>query len=114
MVFSDVQLTSLATGGSGGEDRFTSNTSLSYSAVTMSYTPQRGNAPIVGTFSLNPKGAVSFSGDAGVMAGLFQAGGAVQLSAIPSAVPEPEIYAMLLAGLGLIGWVGRRRKRNAA
>ena len=118
MEFSDVHLTSLSTGGSGGEDRFTSNTSLSYSAVTMTYTPGDGKGgslkSIVGTFSLNPKGAVTFSGDAGVMAGLFQAGGSVELSAIPPAVPEPEIYAMLLAGLGLIGWVGRRRKQDAA
>lgn len=29
-------------------------------------------------------------------------------------IPEPEIYAMLAAGLGLMGWVGRRRKLKAA
>ncbi|MET3135172.1 hypothetical protein AAKU55_005480 [Oxalobacteraceae bacterium GrIS 1.11] len=29
---------------------------------------------------------------------------------ITSAVPEPETYAMLFAGLGLIGFMGRRRK----
>ncbi len=29
-------------------------------------------------------------------------------------IPEPEIYAMLATGLGLIGWVGRRRKPKAA
>lgn len=31
---------------------------------------------------------------------------------IVSAVPEPETYAMLLAGLGLIGFSVRRRKLN--
>jgi len=32
--------------------------------------------------------------------------------AIVSAVPEPETYAMLLAGLGLLGWHARRRQRK--
>ena len=27
-----------------------------------------------------------------------------------TAVPEPESYAMLLAGLGLMGFIARRRK----
>lgn len=30
------------------------------------------------------------------------------------AIPEPEIYAMMGLGLGLMGWVGRRRKQLAA
>lgn len=29
-----------------------------------------------------------------------------------AAVPEPETYAMLLAGLGVTGWVARRRRRG--
>jgi len=31
-----------------------------------------------------------------------------------AAVPEPETYAMFLAGLGLLGFVSRRRKQKAA
>ncbi|WP_445229582.1 FxDxF family PEP-CTERM protein [Duganella rhizosphaerae] len=31
-----------------------------------------------------------------------------------AAVPEPETYAMLLAGLGLVGFMARRRKQAAA
>jgi len=31
----------------------------------------------------------------------------------PTGIPEPETYAMLLAGLGLMGFVARRRRRNA-
>ncbi len=30
------------------------------------------------------------------------------------AIPEPEIYAMMGLGLGLMGWVGRRRKQHTA
>lgn len=29
-------------------------------------------------------------------------------------VPEPEVYGMLAAGLGMLGWVGRRRKQQIA
>ena len=29
-----------------------------------------------------------------------------------AAVPEPETYAMMLAGLGLMGFVARRRKED--
>lgn len=32
---------------------------------------------------------------------------------VTSPVPEPETYAMLLAGLGLLGFSARRQKRNA-
>ena len=31
-----------------------------------------------------------------------------------AAVPEPETYAMLLAGLGFVGFMARRRKHNHA
>jgi len=36
------------------------------------------------------------------------------LTASVTAVPEPEIYAMMGIGLGLIGWIGRKKKLKAA
>lgn len=33
---------------------------------------------------------------------------------VTTPIPEPEIYAMMSIGLGLLGWVGRRRKQQAA
>ena len=60
-------------------------------------------------FSGNPVGTSYF---------VFSAGGSNGGSNTGSvaAIPEPEIYAMMGAGLGLIGWIGRRKKlgRSAA
>ncbi|MTV37250.1 choice-of-anchor A family protein [Duganella radicis] len=39
---------------------------------------------------------------------------AVNLQGFAQPVPEPETYVMLLAGLGMIGFMARRRKQNAA
>jgi hypothetical protein len=37
-------------------------------------------------------------------------GGEMAMSVMVNAVPEPEIYAMLLGGFGLLGWMTKRRK----
>lgn len=36
------------------------------------------------------------------------------LGTVTAPVPEPEIYAMMVAGLGFLGWAGKRRKRQIA
>jgi len=38
----------------------------------------------------------------------------ITVGGLTSPVPEPETYAMLLAGLGLIGFMARRRKQHSA
>lgn len=45
------------------------------------------------------------------IAGPAAYGGNIFLSPV-TPVPEPEIYAMMAAGLGLMGFVARRRQRN--
>jgi hypothetical protein len=61
-------------------------------------------------FSSADSGVSGFKGGSA-----FTDGYTVLLStAAVAAVPEPEIYAMLGVGLGLMGWVGRRKKLQAA
>ena len=40
----------------------------------------------------------------------------VTITAVAAAVPEPETYALMLAGLGVVGWMGKRggNRRAAA
>lgn len=38
-------------------------------------------------------------------------GGIFAINGTITAVPEPEAYGMMLAGLGLVGWTARRRKQ---
>jgi hypothetical protein len=50
------------------------------------------------------------TGCSGILAGSNGLSGGT----VVSPIPEPETYAMLLAGLGVIGFVARRRQRNLA
>lgn len=42
----------------------------------------------------------------------FDTSSSTSLNVMATPVPEPETYAMLLAGLGLLGFMGRRRRQK--
>lgn len=48
------------------------------------------------------------------LAGVADAGASYTGTYLVSAVPEPATYAMLLGGLGLLGFMSRRRKASQA
>lgn len=90
MTFSDVFLTSLQFGGSSGNVPEL-NGSFAYGKVEMKAIPQK------------PDGSLGTP----VIAGWDL--GKNQIAGITAAVPEPGTYAMMLAGLGLVGFAVRRR-----
>ena len=75
-----------------------------------------GDVSVFGSTPLDPRGpqAVGWYYLAPWMLSLVQLTREyrLQLSGV-SVVPEPETYAMLLAGLGLVGAMARRRKMFA-
>lgn len=87
---------SVAISGNGG--------SVSFSGVGVAL--NAGNNTI--TFAYTPIGYLNGSGQSIGDESWKVAGATV------TAVPEPETYAMLLAGLGVMGTIARRRKQNAA
>jgi hypothetical protein len=42
---------------------------------------------------------------------ISQGGGSINFSTSVSPIPEPETYALMLAGLGAVGWISRRRRK---
>ena len=57
------------------------------------------------TFTTAGNTTLSFSGQTNYDATAF-----IDKVSVTTAVPEPETYAMLMAGLGLLGFIARRRK----
>jgi len=64
-----------------------------------------------GPFNINTPGAYTFvleaRGDGAI-------GNSVSMNVQVGAVPEPETYALMAAGLGLMAWVARRRTKRDA
>ena len=104
MTFDDVLLTNVALSAIGGTDS-TFAGSFAYGKVTLDYWAQKADG------SLGAKTSASYdlktgTGNVGAVAAVFAQG---LIGPQVAVVPEPESYAMLLAGLGLIGLIARRR-----
>ena len=78
----------------GGSDRLTANESVSWTWNNSGYSAFT-------QFALHVQGLESNT-----------AGYSGSIWYVPTPVPEPETYALMLAGLGVIGWVSRRRSRG--
>ena len=66
--------------------------------------------PATGSFTLVVNGFAGLLGSENQVISASYSGG---LNAMPTAaVPEPETYALLLAGLGVVGLVARRRRQR--
>lgn len=112
MTFESVVLTSLQLGGSGGMVP-TLHGSFAYGTIKMEYwtiDPKTNKVTSTGISQFN---LGDNTGSAAGMAAMFAMGAAgPQFEVTP--VPEPETWAMLLAGFGLMGAVARRRRVRSA
>ncbi|HYN53875.1 MAG TPA: FxDxF family PEP-CTERM protein [Methylotenera sp.] len=101
----------LYTGSTHQTAAVASNELMSAWGTTVNYSPTVSATTVVlnpltlsaGTYTLQIRGTVSGSAG-GSYAGLLN---------IAPPVPEPETYAMLLCGMGLLGFIARRRNKQA-
>ncbi|MDP3217954.1 MAG: type VI secretion system tube protein Hcp [Deltaproteobacteria bacterium] len=111
MAFTDVILTKLEVAGSSGEVAWVKG-SFAYGAVELKVTPQdldgKPGKPVIGTWNVAANSGNLFSGSALPLMQIANMSAPVQVMAAP--VPEPETWAMLLAGLGLVGVAAARRR----
>lgn len=106
MTFEEVFLTQVSLSGSG-DDRPMVEGSFSYDKIKLEYWKQDDKGKPISDgkaeYDLSKGGSVA------ALAGLYARAAAGPELAVP--IPEPETYAMLMAGLGLLGVIARRRQR---
>lgn len=102
-IFDGNLITSLSTGGSGGEERFTLNASMAMTSITLRYLPDptKPTAWVEAFFDQSKATSATFSGDPQALRGLSLA--------LASPVPEPASWALMLGGLLVTGVALRRR-----
>ena len=83
-------------------------TSGEWLTLTFNLQPSQTYASVISALSLPNNGGI---GDLriGLHVQSFANGGSESFVNVPAPVPEPETYAMLLAGLGLVGFAVRRK-----
>jgi hypothetical protein len=107
----DVHVTAVSLTGAAS-DVPTAAVSLAYDAFRIAYTTQDakgGRQTVEVRYDGNTKSLV---GDASALAGLLEVGGSFEDGGmtVVAGVPEPETYALMLAGLGLVALAARRRR----
>jgi type VI secretion system secreted protein Hcp len=106
MTFNNAFITHLSLSGSSGGNAPILDGSFAYQKIKMEYWPTNANgtlgAGISSTYDLRTN-----SGNLGALVGLYALG-------VTSPVPEPSTYVMMLAGLGLIGFIAYRRKNDSS
>lgn len=102
-IFDGNLITSISTGGSGGEDRFTLNASMAMTSITLRYLPDptKPTQWVEAFFDQSKTANLTFSGDPQALRGLSMA--------LVSNVPEPASWALMLGGLLITGAALRRR-----
>lgn len=110
MTFSNAAITSLSFSGASGTEFPVVSGSLNYTKIALSVTtlgPKGLPGPTyTGSFDLT-NGKPTYTGSPVIFQQL--ANFSVPLTA---PVPEPETFALMLAGLGLVGWRARRKKMS--
>lgn len=97
----DIDIDSVSLYGTSGAPMLTSGSGgFSFDSLT------------AGAYQLVVSGDVSRVANFGTLFGVGYAGALSAAPSITAPVPEPETYAMLAMGLGMIGWVSRRRRQN--
>lgn len=102
-IFDGNLITSISTGGSGGEDRFTLNASMAMTSITLRYRPTAVADWVEASFDQSKTANLTFSGDPQALRGLSMA------LAPAAVVPEPASWALMLGGLLVTGVALRRR-----
>jgi type VI secretion system secreted protein Hcp len=116
MTFENVQLTDLSIYGYGSRPGV--DAAFDYTKVTLTYWAQKPDGSLgtryVGSF--DRLAGTTFRGSATVFEGLAlaTAGDAGGPSAIRAPVPEPQTWALLACGLGVVGAAAARRRPAAA